>query len=98
MNYLRSVTSSVEGLTGLAILGVIGGLAVAAPLIFPQDPLSIVASPLIRPFTDANFPLGTDSLGRDMLAGLVHGARVSLTVGLIAAAAALFIGMVVGTV
>lgn len=98
MSYLRSVTSSVEGLTGLAILGVIGGLAVAAPLIFLQDPLSIVASPFIRPFTDANFPLGTDSLGRDMLAGLVHGARVSLTVGLIAAAAALFIGMVVGTV
>ncbi|WP_311272736.1 MULTISPECIES: ABC transporter permease [unclassified Rhizobium] len=97
MKLLQSATRSVEGKLGIAILGVIAGVALAAPLLFPQDPLSIVASPLIRPFTDANFPLGTDSLGRDMLAGLVHGARVSLTVGLIAAAAALFIGMVVGT-
>lgn len=97
MTVLRSVTNSLEGRLGIAILGVIAGVALAAPLLFPQDPLSIVASPLIRPFTDAAFPLGTDSLGRDMLAGLMHGARVSLTVGLIAAAAALFIGMVVGT-
>lgn len=97
MTVLRSVTNSVEGLLGIAILGVIAGGALAAPLLFPQDPLSIVASPLIRPFSNADFPLGTDSLGRDMLAGLVHGARVSLTVGLIAAAAALFIGMVIGT-
>ncbi|KIQ04059.1 peptide ABC transporter permease [Agrobacterium tumefaciens] len=97
MTVLRSVTNSLEGRLGIAILGVIAGVALAAPLLFPQDPLSIVASPLIRPFTDSNFPLGTDSLGRDMLAGLVHGSRVSLTVGLIAAAAALFIGMVVGT-
>ncbi|MGV1753294.1 ABC transporter permease [Agrobacterium sp. CG674] len=97
MIFLRSVTRSVEGLLGIAILGFIASLALASPLLFPQDPLSIVASPLIRPFTNADFPLGTDSLGRDMLAGLVHGARVSLTVGMIAAAAALFIGMVVGT-
>ncbi len=43
----------------------------SAPLLFPRDPLSIAGPPLLRPFDDAALPLGTDRLGRDVLAGIV---------------------------
>ncbi len=97
MSLLRQIPRSAEGLIGLFILLLIAGAAVAAPFLFPRDPLSIVGAPLIAPFVDPALPLGTDSLGRDVLAGLFHGARISLTVGISAAAAALIIGAVVGT-
>ncbi|HMS34939.1 MAG TPA: ABC transporter permease [Ignavibacteria bacterium] len=41
--------------------------------------------------------LGTDGIGRDLLAGLIHGSRVSLSVGFIAAGIALLIGIVLGS-
>jgi len=85
--------------------GLIGGLALLAMatvalfahLIAPGDPLDMVAHPLTSPFTDSRYPLGTDHLGRDVLAGLVHGSRVSMTVGATAAAAAIGAGILVGT-
>jgi peptide/nickel transport system permease protein len=45
---------------------------------------------------DAAYPLGSDSLGRDVVAGIAHGARVSLAVGVVAAVLSLLIGMLVG--
>ncbi|MEZ0214977.1 MAG: ABC transporter permease [Xanthobacteraceae bacterium] len=71
--------------------------ALLAPVLVPHDPLAIVAGPLLPPFADWSVPLGTDRLGRDVLAGLLYGARVSLLVGLSAAAAALVVGAAVGT-
>jgi peptide/nickel transport system permease protein len=86
------------GRIGGAILLALAAVAVAAPWIAPGDPLAIAGRPLLPPFTDDRFPLGTDQLGRDVLAGLVHGAGASLIVGLAAAAAAIGIGILVGTV
>ncbi|MES5098022.1 ABC transporter permease [Agrobacterium sp. BA1120] len=97
MRFLRNITRNPEGLIGLLILVLIAGAGIAAPFLFPKDPLSIVGAPLTPPFVNPAWPLGTDSLGRDVLAGLFHGARVSLAVGISAAAAALFIGAVMGT-
>lgn len=97
MRILRNIPRSPEGLIGLLVLLVIGVAGMAAPYLFPKDPLSIVGAPLIAPFTNPALPFGTDSLGRDVLACLLHGARVSLAVGISAAAAALFIGAVMGT-
>ena len=94
---LRSLHSRA-GLTGATLLVVMALAALAAPCLFPGDPLRIAGPALLRPMTDAAFPLGTDSLGRDVLAGLFHGARASLAVGLAAALAALLVGLVVGTV
>lgn len=85
-------------LAGLALLLVVVLAAIAAPLLFPGDPLDIVGRPLLAPFEDARFPLGTDRLGRDMLAGLAHGARASLVVGLVAALGAIMLGILVGAV
>lgn len=87
----------LSGLVGAAILLGMIALALAADMIVPGDPLRMVGRPLLAPFADARFPLGTDQLGRDIWAGLVHGARVSLTVGAVAAAAAIGVGILVGT-
>jgi len=97
MSLLTRLIRTPEGAVGLAILALLAAVAFAAPYLFPRDPLSIVAPPLIRPFQDAAVPLGTDRLGRDLLAQLVHGARTSLVIGLAAAAAALALGALVGT-
>jgi peptide/nickel transport system permease protein len=94
---LGRLLRSPEGVVGLIVLALLVVVAVLAPVVFPRDPLSIVGSPLISPFTDAATPLGTDRLGRDVLAELMHGARASLAVGIAAAAVALIIGMLVGT-
>ena len=56
-------------------------LALLAPLLYPGDPLDMVAQPLLWPGQDAAYPLGSDSLGRDVAAGIAHGARVSLAEG-----------------
>jgi peptide/nickel transport system permease protein len=68
-------------------------IALAASLIYPTDPLDMVGPALLWPGQDVEYPLGTDALGRDLAAGIVHGARVSLLVGFFAA----LIGLVIGT-
>lgn len=85
------------GVLGPALLFLMAVLALAAPLLFPGDPLAIAGRPMLPPFTDPALPLGTDRLGRDLLAGLVHGARTSLLVGLAVALTALGLGIAVGT-
>ncbi|MBC2885714.1 ABC transporter permease [Ochrobactrum sp. CM-21-5] len=88
---------TVEGITGAIILILLVLSALLAPVLFPGDPLRIVAAPLLQPFENSAFPLGTDRLGRDVLAELFHGSRTSLVVGLAAAAASIIVGSIVGT-
>ncbi|MFC5585119.1 ABC transporter permease [Nitratireductor kimnyeongensis] len=89
---------SPEGVAGLCLLVLLAAMALAAPLLFPGDPLAIVGRPMTAPFTDPALPLGTDRLGRDVAAGLMHGAQTSLLVGLATALVALTAGALVGTV
>ena len=86
-----------EALIGGALLAVLIGVAVLAPVLSPGDPLAIAGPPLVLPFSDAAHPLGTDRLGRDLMAGLIHGARTSVTVALATAVVAILAGSVVGT-
>lgn len=81
---------------GLVLLGAVILGAILGPWLVPGDPWESVAPPRLWPGVDPAFPLGSDLLGRDILRGLVNGARVSLLVGLAATAAALGIGIVVG--
>jgi peptide/nickel transport system permease protein len=83
-------------LLGAAILGVIAVLAVFAGMLYPDDPLGMVARPLLWPGSDPAYPLGTDSLGRDIAAGICYGARASLEIGCLSAAAASVVGIAVG--
>lgn len=76
-------------------------LALAAPLIAPHDPLeqdllSSFQPPFWRDGADPSFLLGTDSLGRDILSRLIYGARVALTVAVVAASLAGLLGTALG--
>jgi peptide/nickel transport system permease protein len=78
----------------LAFLAFVVLLALAAPVLFPTDPFRIVGRPFLAPLGE--HLLGTDSLGRDIAAGLVHGARTSLLVGIVATVVAVALGTVLG--
>ncbi len=96
--FAERFTTNRGAIAGMVILASVILLAAAAPLLFPGDPLDIVGRPLTEPFEDWRFPFGTDRLGRDILAGLAHGARASLFVGLVAAMGAILIGILIGSV
>jgi len=84
------------GMIGLAILAIAVLIAVVGPLLFPTSPWRMVQRPFLPPFTMASLPLGTDALGRDVMTGIIYGARVSLLVGLVSTLAALAVGIPVG--
>lgn len=80
---------------GVILLAVLAA-ALFAGTFYPGDPLDMVGAPFTWPGADASLPLGTDLMGRDLAAGLMHGARVSLIVGVSSALIALVIGIAVG--
>lgn len=88
---------------GMLLLGSIILFALLAPLlttIGPDVQRDVVETRFLAPFTtdvhQVFHPLGTDRLGRDVWARLVHGARVSLLVGVLGMAVSLLIGIAVG--
>jgi peptide/nickel transport system permease protein len=88
---------SPEGVLGGALLLLVLLAALLAPVLYPGDPQAIAGRPLLPPLTDPRLPLGTDRLGRDVAAGLLHGAGTTLAVAGAATAAALVAGVFVGT-
>jgi peptide/nickel transport system permease protein len=86
-----------SAMVGLVLLVGIAALALMAPFLYPEDPLSMVARPLLWPGQDSTYPLGTDSLGRDVAAGLVWGARISLAIGGLAMVFGISAGLLVGS-
>lgn len=81
---------------GLAVIAGLVLVAIFAPGLATHDPFQ-VSRAAFRPPGPAH-PMGTDNLGRDVWSGVVHGTRVSLAVGCLAAATALVIGVLVGAV
>ena len=81
---------------GLVILAIVVLVATIGPLVFPASPWRMVQRPFLPPFAMDGLPLGTDAVGRDVLLGLIHGARVSLLVGLVSTVVALLIGVPIG--
>lgn len=82
-------------------LAVMALLALFAPLISPHDPLAQdLFSGRLPPFwasgADPTYLLGTDSLGRDVLSRIVHGARIAFSVALTAGLATAFVGSLLG--
>jgi len=98
VNFLKRFIRNRGAVIGLVILLAVLVFAVIGPTLFPQSPWRMVGRPFMAPFTMDRFPLGTDMLGRDIAAGLVHGARVSLLIGVISTIVALLIGVPLGAV
>ena len=99
----RRFALNPAALAGMLILLVVVGAAVFAPWVAPHDPAK---QSLLRRFTPpvwqagghASYPLGTDQVGRDVLSRIVHGARISLTVGVAAVLVSLIVGVTAGLV
>ena len=94
---------STRVLVGLAIVLFVGLTAVFAPLIAPHDPneqdlIATLLPPAWLPGGEAEFPLGTDSLGRCVLSRLIYGARVAMTVAVVASFGAMLLGGVLAHV
>lgn len=90
----RPTISHAAAAIGIFLIGTLVLMAVFAPLIAPFDPTERVATPFSPP--SAEHPLGTNDIGQDILSELIFGARVSLVVGVTAAAVTLVIGTIVG--
>lgn len=97
MRAVRRFLRSPAAVIGLLLLALVIGVALAAPLAFPGDPLGLAGRPLQWPGAP-RFPLGTDPSGRDIAAQIFHGARTSLLIGGVATAVSLLIGIGVGAV
>jgi peptide/nickel transport system permease protein len=92
---VRRLRRNVPALIGLGYLIAVHLLAVFGPWLLPWDPFA--ADPLTRlAGSTALHPLGTDEIGRDVLARLMLGARVSLSVGLVAMIISVSLGVAVG--
>jgi peptide/nickel transport system permease protein len=96
--FTRRLLGRTDGLVGIVILAVFGLLALApAFFVGPLENLTTSTGVPLQP-PSAEHLFGTDELGRDMLNLTVHGARISLLIGLMATVVTIVIGAVVGIV
>ncbi|MDZ4277922.1 MAG: ABC transporter permease [Dehalococcoidia bacterium] len=91
----RRLLRNRAAVIGLIVIGVFGLMALAAPLVDRYDPAEQHLDDALEG-PSASFWLGTDQLGRDQYSRLVHGARVSLAVGLLTQTIAVGLGVSVG--
>lgn len=95
--FWRPFVASKMGPIGLAILIIVALAAIFAPVLAPDGPFKLGAPRLLAPGEQGHL-LGTDHLGRDVFAQIVYGARVSLSIGLVAASISLIVGVIVGSI
>ncbi len=92
---MRAFWRNKGAAAGLVLLLAVFGIAMAAPLLFPFSPWDMQGAPFSPPGEDG-FLLGSDSLGRDVAAGIAYGAHVSLLVGAVSTVVALLAGVSLG--
>ncbi len=90
-------------LVGAAVVLMLGLAALLAPWIAPHDPLrgnlvDRLKPPGYRGNAGSAYPLGTDALGRDVLSRVLHGSRVSVTLGLLVVGVSITVGVTLGLV
>jgi peptide/nickel transport system permease protein len=79
------------------LLVIIVALSVLAPWIAPHDPLQLAPALRLKP-SSAQFLLGTDGYGRDLLSRVIYGGRISLLIGVGSAIFSVAVGLVIGLV
>jgi len=94
-NFWSRYRKNRSAVAGLVLLLLVVLMAAIAHLIFPDDPFKLVGQSMSAPGHNG-FLLGSDSLGRDVAAGIAHGAKTSLLIGLLATIVAIGFGTIVG--
>ncbi|REG81990.1 ABC transporter permease [Marinomonas pollencensis] len=96
MNIIKTLSQNKVAMVGFFVLAIFCLIAAFGPLLYDGSPWKMVQRPFLPPFENSNYLLGTDTLGRDVLAGLIYGTRISLLVGLVSTLIALLIGIPLG--
>jgi peptide/nickel transport system permease protein len=94
--FWRRFRRNRAALVGAVLLALIALCALAAPWLAHNDPWVMVQQPFLAPGAQAGLLMGSDALGRDVSAGLLYGARVSMLIGLTATSVALLLGIGLG--
>ncbi len=83
---------------GLIVLLLVALLVALGPWLASHDPWDMAEQPFLAPLQESGFPLGTDTMGRDILSGVVLGARISLLIGVVSTVVSLLIGVTIGAI
>ncbi|MEZ5702161.1 MAG: ABC transporter permease subunit [Burkholderiaceae bacterium] len=97
----RAFAQNKGAVAGLFFMMIVALLAILAPWVAPHSPIEqyrehFLQAPVWSPGGTSQFLLGTDELGRDLLSRLIHGARLSLLVGMASVVMALVPGVILG--
>jgi peptide/nickel transport system permease protein len=95
--FLHAYIRNKGAVAGVVVLLLVAIIAALAGWLFPFSPWDMQGAPF-QPPGDPDFLLGSDSLGRDVAAGIAYGARVSLLIGAVSTAVALLLGVTLGAV
>ncbi|NLZ55277.1 MAG: ABC transporter permease [Clostridiaceae bacterium] len=95
-NYQKFIANRLA-VAGCVIMFLILAASLAAPLLTPYDPTFIDLSQRELPISWQH-PLGTDRVGRDIMARLLYGGRVSILIGLVSAGGAALVGVMLGCI
>lgn len=87
---------SFELILGIALVGLMTGLALFGHWLFVEPGKVDLMARLAPPFAKAGHPLGTDPLGRDVLARVAAGGRISLQVGVVSVLGSVVLGTLIG--
>ncbi len=82
---------------GLGIIALLAIMALFAPLLAPEEPNAMIPGDVLQQ-PSAEYPMGTDQFGRDILSRIIFGARLSLQVGFVAVGIASVIGITLGMI
>ena len=91
---LKAIMKNKTGRIGIILLALIIFTAIFAPWLAPFDPYERVARPFQHP--SASHLLGTNDIGQDIISEMIWGTRISLSIGIIAAAIAIILGTAIG--
>ncbi len=91
----RELRRSKMAVVGLIITAIPLLVALLAPVISPQDPKETDLEAITLPPSSEHI-LGTDDMGRDIASRIIYGSRISLSVGIVAQAVSLVIGVTIG--
>ena len=99
--FWHSFSANRGALLGLVVFAVVVVCALGADVLAPYSPIEQYRDAMLTPPAwsgagSARFPLGTDDIGRDMLSRLLHGARLSLSIGLVSVLLSALPGVALG--